>query len=142
MNGRAIMKLLLIYCKKFGYTPTIRNVDNAPENNMPAQYVNVQVAFIHIEQEDIERDKEVEKKLVKNLKWICGKNQVNNIILHSFAHLSESKAEPDFTKQLLNKVEERMMNAGYKVNQTPFGYFLDLQVDAPGHSLARVFKNI
>jgi len=35
-----------------------------------------------------------------------------------------------------------MMNAGYKVNQTPFGYFLDLQVDAPGHSLARVFKNI
>jgi hypothetical protein len=142
MNRRAIMKLLLVYCKKFGYTPTIRTVDNAPENNMPAQYENVQVAFINVEQEDVKRDKEVEKKLVKNLKWICGKNQVNNIILHSFAHLSESKAEPDFTKQLLNRVEERMMNAGYKVNQTPFGYFLDLQVDAPGYSLARVFKNI
>jgi len=35
-----------------------------------------------------------------------------------------------------------MKNAGYTVHQTPFGYFLDLQIDAPGFSLARVFKNI
>ncbi|MBA7538919.1 hypothetical protein ES705_31197 [subsurface metagenome] len=67
---------------------------------------------------------------------------MKNLILHSFAHLSESKAEPEFTKLLLNRVEEHMANAGYEVNQTPFGYFLDLQVDAPGFSLARVFKNI
>jgi len=136
------MKLLLIYCKKFGYTPTIKTVDNAPENSLPEHFENVQTAFIQVEQEDVERDKEVETKLVKNLKWICGKNQSKEIILHSFAHLSESKAEPDFTKLLFNRVEERMTNAGYEVHQTPFGYFLDLQVDAPGFSLARVFKDI
>jgi hypothetical protein len=39
-------------------------------------------------------------------------------------------------------VEERMRNSGYEVNQTPFGYFLDLQLNAPGFSLARVFKNL
>jgi len=135
------MKLLLIYCKKFGYTPTVKTVDNASENNLPAHFENVQTAFIQVEQKDVERDKEVEKKLVKNLKWICGKNQVKTVILHSFAHLSESKAEPQFTKLLLNSIEERMINAGYEVSQTPFGYFLDLQVDAPGFSLARVFKS-
>jgi hypothetical protein len=136
------MKLLLIYCKSFGYTPTIKTVDNVPEKSMPVQYENVQVAFIQVEQEDIERVNEVEKKLLKNLKWICGKNQIKKIILHSFAHLSESKAEPDFTKQFFDRVEERMKSAGYEVHQTPFGYFLDLQVDAPGFSLARVFKDI
>jgi len=135
------MKLLLIYCKKFGYTPTVKTVDNASENNLPAHFENVQTAFIQVEQKDVERDKEVEKKLVKNLKWICGKNQVKIVILHSFAHLSESKAEPDFTKQFFNRIEERMTNAGYEVHQTPFGYFLDLQVDVPGFSLARVFKS-
>jgi hypothetical protein len=62
--------------------------------------------------------------------------------LHSFAHLSESKAEPKFTQELFNKVEERLKNAGYTVNQTPFGYFLDLHINAPGFSLARVFKAI
>jgi len=135
------MKLLLIYCKKFGYTPTVKTVDDASENNLPAHFENVQTAFIQVEQEDVERVKDVETKLVKNLKWICGKNQVKKVVLHSFAHLSESKAEPDFTKQFFNRIEERMTNAGYEVHQTPFGYFLDLQVDAPGFSLARVFKS-
>ena len=136
------MKLLLVYCKNFGYAPTIKTLDNASENVMPAHYEDVQVAFIQVEKEDEERGSDVEKKLVKNLKWVCGKNQVIKIILHSFAHLSESKAEPEFTKLLLGRVEERMRNVGYEVFQTPFGYFLDLQVDAPGFSLARVFKNI
>ena len=136
------MKLLLIYCNKFGYTPATKTVDDAPENSLPAYFENVQTAFIQVEQEDVERDKDVQTKLAKNLKWICGKNQVKKIVMHSFAHLSESKAEPDFTKQFFDKVEERMKNAGYEVYQTPFGYFLNLQVDAPGFSLARVFKNI
>jgi len=136
------MKLLMVYCKNFGYTPTIKTLDNASENVTPANYENVEVAFIQIEKEDEGRESDVEKKLVKNLKWVCGKNNVNKIILHSFAHLSESKAEPEFTKLLFERTKERLANAGFIVNQTPFGYFLDLQVDAPGFSLARVFKNI
>lgn len=136
------MKLLLIYCKKFGYTPTVKTVEYADENVSPADFIDIQTAFIQVEEEDMENEKAVEKKLVKNLKWICGKNESKGIVLHSFAHLSESKADPGFTKAFFNKVGERMVNAGYTVHQTPFGYFLDLQVEAPGFSLARVFKNI
>jgi hypothetical protein len=136
------MKLLLVYCKKFGYTPTIKTLENVSENVAPEQYENVQVAFIQVEKEDEGRESDVEKKLVKNLKWICGKNNVTGIVLHSFAHLSESKADPEFTKLLFERTEERLANAGFTTSQTPFGYFLDLQVDAPGFSLARVFKTI
>jgi len=136
------MKLLLVYCKKFAYIPTIKTLENVSENVLPEQYENVQVAFIQVEKEDEGRESDVEKKLVKNLKWICGKNNVNRVVLHSFAHLSESKADPEFTKLLFERTEERMVNAGFTISQTPFGYFLDLQVDAPGFSLARVFKNI
>ena len=136
------MKLLLVYCKKFAYIPTIKTLENVSENVLPEQYENVQVAFIQVEKEDEGRESDVEKKLVKNLKWICGKNNVNRVVLHSFAHLSESKADPEFTKLLFERTEERMVNSGFTIRQTPFGYFLDLQVDAPGFSLARVFKNI
>lgn len=136
------MKLLLIYCNSFGYTPTIQTVDSVPEIKDPAEFDNVQVAFIQVEQEDIEREGDVEKKLVKNLKWACGKNNTKKVVLHSFAHLSDSKADPGFTGSLLDRAEERMKNAGYEVAQTPFGYFLDLRLDAPGYSLARIFKNI
>lgn len=136
------MKLLLIYCRKFGYIPAIKTVENANDNVSSREYKNIQTAFIQVEEEDMANEKAVEKKLVKNLKWICGKNGSKELILHSFAHLSDSKAEPDFTAAFFNKVDERMKIAGYIVHQTPFGYFLDLQVDAPGFSLARVFKNI
>ena len=74
------MKLLLVYCKKFGYTPTIKTLDNASENITSEHYENVQVAFIQVEKEDEDRESDVEKKLVKNLKWVCGKNNVNKII--------------------------------------------------------------
>ncbi|MCD4788442.1 MAG: hypothetical protein K8R37_00470, partial [Bacteroidales bacterium] len=43
-------------------------------------------------------------------------------------------------KDLFDSTQKRLENTGYKVNQTPFGYFLDLKMDAPGLSLARVFK--
>ena len=136
------MKLLLIYCKEFGYTPAVKTLDHADDNASPQTFKNIQTAFIQMEREDVENAKSVEKKLVKNLKWICGKNNSREIILHSFAHLSASKADPDDTRAFLDKVEERMANAGYIVHQTPFGYFLDLRIEAPGFSLARVFKSI
>ena len=136
------MKLLLIYCTKFGYVPSVKTIATDDDPAKPGDFENIQAAFMQVEEDDQENEKAVEKKLLKNLKWICGKNQTREIILHSFAHLSESKADPDFTNLFFNKVEERMKNVGYTVHQTPFGYFLDLRIEAPGFSLARVFKNI
>jgi hypothetical protein len=136
------MKALFIYCSQFAYVPTIKTFDAAGSEPPPAQFRNAQVAFLQVEREDVEREKEVERKLLNYLKWISRKNGSKKVILHSFAHLSESKAEPEFTMLFFNKVEEKLKNSGFDVHQTPFGYFLDLNINAPGFSLARVFQNI
>ncbi len=127
---------------KFSYKPSLKVLEDAEETNETREFKDIQVAFIHVEKEDEENIKAVENKLLKNLKWIAKKNNTNQIILHSFAHLSESKAEADVTKKLFDKTEERLKNSGYEVYQTPFGYFLELNLNAPGFSLARVFKSI
>ena len=134
------MKLLMIYMNKFSYKPTIKTIESMPDFSESKEYENVQTAFIQVEAEDVEKESEVKKKLLKNLKWIAGKNNTKHIILHSFAHLSESKADPEFSKALFDNIDERLTNSGFIVEQTPFGYFLDLHVEAPGFSLARVFK--
>jgi len=131
----------MIYCDVFGYNPAIKTMDMADINEEPALYKNVQTAFIQVEEKDEKKEAEVAKKFLKNLKWVCGKNKTKKVVLHSFAHLSESKASPEFTVKLFDHIEERLKNVGYEVKQTPFGYFLDLQVNAPGFSLARVFKS-
>ena len=136
------MKLLMIYMNKFSFNPAIKTIESMPDFTEEKEFENIQAAFIQVEKEDEENETAVKKKLLKNLKWIAGKNNTKKIILHSFAHLSESKAEPEFTKALFDNIDERLTNSGFKVMQTPFGYFLDLKVDAPGYSLARVFKDL
>lgn len=130
----------MIYCTEFGYKTSKKGLDYIPDKFEEKIYHDALVAFIHLEPEDEERFSAVETKLVKNLKWAARKNETNLIILHSFAHLSEKKGNPEITKKLFDNVETRLKNAGYETYQTPFGYFLDINVQAPGHSLARLFK--
>lgn len=136
------MKLLIIYTDKFGYKTSVKGLENTGTIEEESLYANSLVGFIHLEEKDEENLASVETKMIKQLKWAARKNGTNKIILHSFAHLSESKGSPELTKHLFNNAEERLKNAGYEVSQTPFGYFLDLNVQAPGHSFARLFKDI
>ena len=135
------MKLLMIYCDRFSYNPNSKTLEDFPEITEKGNFENALVAFIQAEAEDEENMKPTETKMVKNLKWAAKKNNTKNVVLHSFAHLSDSKADPFFTKELFDKVEARMKNADYECAQTPFGYFLDIVVEAPGNSEARIFKS-
>lgn len=135
------MKLLMIYARRFGYHPAVKSVPEAPDIRTDGLAENAIVGFIHVEQEDTERASKVTTRLIKNLKWLAGKNDTRTIVLHSFAHLSESKASPEFVATLLDNAQKRLEDAGYKVLQTPLGYFLDLELFAPGFSLARVFQS-
>ena len=136
------MKLLMIFAEKFSYTPTIKTIEDAEEHTEGKTFENALIGFIQVEEHDTEKEiLKVEKNLVKNLKWGARKNNTNKVVLHSFAHLSESKASPEFTKQVFELAEKRLKNAEYETAQTPFGYFLDLDVKAPGFSQARMFKS-
>jgi len=134
------MKLLMIYASEFGYTPTIKTLDFVPEITEGKVYNDIQVAFIQVEKED--EEKIPVKKFMNFVKWLKRKNEFKTIVLHSFGHLSDSKADPKFTKNVLDILEEKLISAGFEVFQTPFGYFLDLDMKAPGYSLARVFKSL
>lgn len=131
----------MIYCSRFAYTPTVKVLEEVAVAAGPAEYENILTAFIQAEADDEADIKGVEKKLVKNLKWAAGKNNTKRVMLHSFAHLSESKASPEFTSELFERSKSRMENAEYETYTTPFGYFLDLDIQAPGYSLARIFKS-
>lgn len=136
------MKLLMIYANRFAYKTNLKSLESVPETTEQKTIENAVVGFIHVEEKDEVNLSNVETKLIKNLKWAARKNNTERIVLHSFTHLSESKASSEITKQLLNNSEQRLKNADYEVHQTPFGYFLDLDVDAPGNPLARLFKDI
>ena len=88
----------------------------------------------------MEKENKVVQKFVKNVKWLCGKFATRNVVLHSFNHLSGSKADPDFSKAVLDQVVARLARADFKVMVTPFGYFNEFTIHVAGDSLAKVFK--
>ncbi len=137
------MKVLVMYVDEFKYMPAQKNLDSVEIINSGAAFNNSILAFIQVEESDEEYDvKSREKKLVNHLKWTARKNNCNSVILHSFAHLSESKASVEFTKALFDLAEKRLQNADFETAQTPFGYFLDLEIKAPGYSLARIWATL
>jgi len=132
----------MIYANEFGYVPTVKTLAEFPDVTEGRTYRDVQVVCVQMEEADTENVKAKETKLVKLIKWAAKKNDTRRVLLHSFAHLSESKAPPGVTKEFFDRVEQRLVNSGYETAQTPFGYFLDLKLDAPGKSSARIFKSI
>jgi len=133
------MRVLFWYCDKFAWTPTIKTLDNVPESG-PETKQDIVVAFVHVEPKDIGNGSSSETKLVKNAKWLARKWDVKKILLHSFTHLAEEKADPDQAKLLLDRVHERLVKSGYEASQTAYGHFNDLHIEAKGHPLARIFK--
>jgi len=133
------MRLLFWYCERFAWKPSLKTLDNAPEA-VPMTHEQTVVAFIHVEPPDVVEGSSVETKLVKNAKWVARKWETRKIVLHSFTHLGEQKADPEDAKGLIDRVQKRLETAGYTAVQTPYGYFNDLSIDAPGHPLARIYK--
>lgn len=133
------MRLLLWYCDRFAWHPSLKTLDNAPEA-VPMTHEKTVVAFIHVEPHDVQEGSSAETKLVKNAKWVARKWETRKIVLHSFTHLGEQKAEPEVAKGVIVRVQKRLEKAGYTAVQTPYGYFNDLFIDAPGHPLARIYK--
>ncbi len=132
------MRVLFWYCDRFEWVPAMKTLPEAPDA-LPAAHEKAVVAFVHVEPADIDSGP-AETKLVKNAKWLARKWDTLKIILHSFTHLGEAKADPEAARNLLNRARERLMAAGYETEQSPYGYFNDLTLVAQGHPLARIYK--
>jgi len=134
------MKLLLFYAHKWWFKTASKSLPEVPDNEKEDFLENAVVVFYHVEKEDEEKGKGVLEKLVKNIKWLAGKFGTKHVVIHSFNHLSSSKASPEFSEQLINQATERLQNTGYTVMCTPFGYFNEFIIHVGGESLAKVFK--
>ena len=97
-------------------------------------------AFLQSEPADAAGEGRQVTHLVKQLKWLAGKWNTRRVVLHSFTHLGPEKAPPDLALRVIESTRERLESVGFEVHCTPFGWFLDLRLRAPGHPLARVYK--
>ena len=136
------MKLLLFYAPSFWFRTYQKVLEHVPDQDLETNCHDAVVVFYQIETEDLERRGKVITKFVKNIKWLAGKFDSNSVVLHSFNHLSKSKAPADFAEKIVQEARDRLEKAGYSVTVTPFGYLNEWKLHVAGESLAKVFKEI
>ncbi len=134
------MKLLMFYTKEWWYRTASKTLEHVPEEDKEESLTDTVVIFFHCEAEDEAKYSGVLQKFVKNIRWLAGKFNTKNIVLHSFNHLSSSKSSPEFAQALLKEVSSKLSAASYTVMVTPFGYFNEFRMHVAGDSLAKVYK--
>ena len=130
------MKLLMFHAEEFWYRPHLPDEPEADKTTLPAGLV----VFMHVEQADKDMP-DVVDKAVGNIRWLSNKNKVGSIVLHSFAHLSSSKSDPDTADEIAQKIAEKLKK-GMDVHVVPSGQFYEFSIHVLGPSLAKVFKEI
>ena len=136
------MKLLLFYAHTWWFKTASKSLPQAPDIEREDSIEKTVVVFFHAEAEDEAKGKSLLDKVVKNIKWLAGKFGTKSVVIHSFNHLSSSKASPEFSEQIIKQTAEKLQNAGYTVMCTPFGYFNEFKMHVGGESLAKVFKEL
>lgn len=131
------MKLLMFHANEFWYKPYTDSTNVAKSNNI----TNSIITFIHVEEGDKERKEEVINRAVGNLKWLANKNKTDRIVLHSFAHLSNSKSDPETANDIIQRIGEKLKK-NLTVHIVPFGQFYEFSIHVLGQSLAKVFKDL
>ncbi len=136
------MKLLSFLATHFAWQPFSQTLSEVPPCTEGGQVADAVVVFCHAEAGDMtdEQRKRAFKRTLKHIKWQAGKVGYRRVVLHSFAHLGGSNAEPLFARRLLEELAERLRKTGYEVQLTPFGYFCSWDIKVRGESLAKVFK--
>lgn len=133
------MRVLFLYARSFRFRTHHKALEGAPDDERDTTVTDAVLAFVHAEPGDAS---DQETKLVKNVKWVAGKFASKRCVLHYFAHLGETRLEPELARALMERARERLAGAGYEVEITPFGHFCDLAMDLPGDSMARIYKEL
>jgi len=141
-KGYTAVKIILFYSPSFWFKTYEKVLEQAPDRDTEAECHQAVVVFYQVEEGDPERRGKVLTKLIKNIKWLAGKFDSRTVVLHSFNHLSTSKAPAEFAEFLIEEAGRRLGESGYSVTVTPFGYLNEWKLHVAGESLAKVFKEL
>jgi threonyl-tRNA synthetase len=103
----------------------------------------VLVVLISSEKKDEGSPPEVARKAVEAILDIAGRVKASNIVLHSFAHLSDELSSPNVAKVVIDEMEKILASkGGYRVLKTPFGWRDTFELRVKGHPISKVYRKV
>lgn len=102
----------------------------------------VLVVFISSESVDEKSPPLTASRAVESIVDIAKRIKVENIVLHSFAHLSSNLARPEVARRIIEEMYQKLRSMGYRVLKTPFGWREVFELRVKGHAISKVSRTI
>lgn len=140
------MRLLMLHSDYFRYEAVERTrlSEEASEDERKGRVEKpVLVTFISSERVDEKNPHQVAQKTVDAILDIAGQVKTSNIILHSFAHLSDDLSSPDVARRIIDDVHKALVSKGsYDVVKTPFGWRDTFELRVKSHPVSKVSRKV
>ena len=137
------MRLLIWHMDEFVAEPTERG--RSPVADAEPQTVRVEdslVVFAAVEKKDEAEPETIAERATAAIVQVAKQLGVRTVVLHSFSHLFVELSTPATAQQVLGAIQTRLEAEDYNVAQTAFGWFNRLNMQAKGHPLSRVARQV
>jgi hypothetical protein len=138
------VRLLILHVDRFAYTVTdaARSPLRETVSETSHESREALLALAAVEREDEAAPDEVARLAAAELERLGRQLGVARVVLHPFAHLFGELAAPAVAVAVLDGTRDRLRAAGFAVHRSPFGWFTSWDLQAKGHPLSRVARQI
>ncbi len=131
------MRTLQIHAIEFMYKTMKKAIKKA--DDAPGEYAvkNALLVLTSIEQHDNENIiEEAVEDIIRHAQTV----KANEIIVYPYAHLSNQLAPPSKAVKLLEELNKKLEERGWKTHRAPFGWYKEFFLHAAGHPLAELSR--
>ena len=139
------MRLLLIHADRFEYEARERAVkepEPLDESHKRGALENGLVVFSTVEKIDEQDPEQIATNAASSVEEVLGWLKTKKVMVYPYAHLSTSLASREPAISMLKALEEKLVQKGYEVTRSPFGWYKSFTITAKGHPLSELSRTI
>lgn len=135
-----MLRVLQFHCSSFSCE--VKGDTTVAEEPKPRSedLKDVLVCFTCFEKKDENRSNEIIEKFVESIKVDISRIKCKKILIHPYAHLSNSLGSPKLAKDFFNKLRYRLVEEKIDAHKSPFGWYKAFSLDCIGHPLAEAYR--
>lgn len=137
------MRLLIWHVDHFASTPGQRGRSAvADEQPWPVAIDEGLLIFAASEPADDADPQATAARATEAIVKAAAQVKAKAIVLHSFAHLFGELGSPEGARVVLDATQAALIARGFTCQQTPFGWFNALDIQAKGHPYSRMARTV
>ena len=139
------LRLLLIHADKFEYETkekAVKEPEPLSDKGKKGELQDGLVVFSTVEKDDEASPENTVANAADSIEEVLGWLKTKRVMIYPYAHLSTNLAARDPAIKILKDLEQKLVERGYEVSRSPFGWYKGFTITAKGHPLSELSRTI